>query len=418
MGNTKSNNDVRILRDLIVQYKEIALSRTQAELRELWRAHNSLEKTRIPIVCSWDEGSNVAGELLASELRCNDPELRRYELFLRNSLFHANMGDDWIYEPFLKIQSVRKQPDFNKGIGMWGQKVKEKRIDQAFIIEPTVKSIEDINSLVAYDHDIDETATTRRFGEFHELFGDVIDLCLSRRPIYHGLGSSDLSTALAELMGLENMMIAMIEKPELVHALVLWLQQAVLRQYESAEKNGDFTPHGGWWENEGTPYCRELPDPNPNAGKYSAKKIWGFMAAQEFTLISPEMHEEFLLNYQRPIMDYFGLVSYGCCENLTDKIDLLRSIPNLRRIGITPTADIARCAEQIGDSYVFAWRPNPAVICAFYDRNVIKKQLTEGLKMSKGCHVDVMLKDISTLQGEPERLREWIKIAKEAAAAI
>lgn len=55
-------DDAFILRDLAVQYKEMAASSRQRELRGMWRAHNSLEKTHIPVVCSWDEGSNVAGE--------------------------------------------------------------------------------------------------------------------------------------------------------------------------------------------------------------------------------------------------------------------------------------------------------------------------------------------------------------------
>ena len=69
--------------------------------------------------------------------------------------------------------------------------------------------------------------------------------------------------------------------------------------------------------------------------------------------------EEFLLRYQLPILEKFGLVSYGCCEDLTRKIDMLRRIPNLRRIGIAPAADVAKCAEQIGRDYVLSYRPSP-----------------------------------------------------------
>ena len=416
ISNKPYMEDAPMLRELASQYREMALSRRQRELRELWRAHNSLAKTRIPVVCSWDEGSNLAGELLAGTLRCSDPELRGYELFMRNSLYHAEMEDDWTYEPFLTVQSERKHPDFENGYGLWGQKVKQKRIGQAFITVPTVRSIEDIGRLTVYDHEVDEAATTRRMEKFTDVFGDSIDLCLSRRPLYHRLGGCDLSTAMAELLGLENMMVDMALDPELVHATAAWLRDATLKQFRQAEDNGDFTPHGGWWENEGTPYCDDLPDPSPLAGIHSAKKLWGFMAAQEFTLISPAMHKEFLFDYQKPIMEYFGLISYGCCENLTEKIEMLRDIPNLRRIGITLAANVKRCAEQIGESYVFAWRPNPSVVAAFFDRSVIRKQLREGLEASRGCRVDIMLKDVSTVQGEPERLFEWVNIARETAA--
>jgi hypothetical protein len=64
-------------------------------------------------------------------------------------------------------------------------------------------------------------------------------------------------------------------------------------------------------------YSMELRDPEANSGPVTRNKLWGYFAAQEFALISPEMHEEFMLNYQLPIMKNFGLTAYGCCEDLT-----------------------------------------------------------------------------------------------------
>ena len=47
-------------------------------------------------------------------------------------------------------------------------------------------------------------------------------------------------------------------------------------------------------------------DPAPNRGPVRRADLWTFVAAQEFTLISPAMHDEFLLQYQLPIMSKFG----------------------------------------------------------------------------------------------------------------
>ena len=71
------------------------------------------------------------------------------------------------------------------------------------------------------------------------------------------------------------------------------------------------------------------------------------------------MFDEFMLQYQIPIVEKFGLVSYGCCEDLTDKIDVVRQIPNLRRIAVSPMADVAKCAEEIGGDYILSYRPSP-----------------------------------------------------------
>ena len=128
------------------------------------------------------------------------------------------------------------------------------------------------------------------------------------------------------------------------------------------------------------------------------------------------MHEEFMLRYQLPIMAKFGLSAYGCCEDLTKKIDLLRKIPNLRRIAVAPRADVPRCAEQIGADYVLSYRPNPAeMVCCGYDADHVRRTLRADLAACKGCIVDITLKDVETVEGQPERLHAWTTIAREVA---
>ena len=128
------------------------------------------------------------------------------------------------------------------------------------------------------------------------------------------------------------------------------------------------------------------------------------------------MHDEFLLQYQLPILEKFGLIAYGCCENLTHKIALLRKIPNLRIIAAAPTADLRRCAEQIGTDYVISWRPNPsAMVCCGWDEARIRRILREGLEAAKGCHLIIHLKDIETLEGDLSRLARWTKLVRRLA---
>jgi hypothetical protein len=131
------------------------------------------------------------------------------------------------------------------------------------------------------------------------------------------------------------------------------------------------------------------------------------------------MHDEFLLQYQLPIIRQWGLAAYGCCENLTRKIGILRKIPNLRIIAVTPRADVRRCAEQIGGDYVLSWRPNPAdmVSCQFHE-SFIRRTIREGLEACRGCHVHVHLKDIETVQGDTDRLRRWVNIVREVAEEV
>jgi hypothetical protein len=160
-------------------------------------------------------------------------------------------------------------------------------------------------------------------------------------------------------------------------------------------------------------YAEELPDPAANVNGIKRKQLWGYMAAQEFALVGPKKHDEFLLQYQIPILKEFGLVAYGCCEDLTRKIGILRQIPNLRRIGVSPFADAAKCAEQIGTDYVLSYRPSPADMVGYgFDPDRILSILRRDLRACQACHTDITLKDVETVQDDPTRVREWVKLTR------
>jgi hypothetical protein len=160
-------------------------------------------------------------------------------------------------------------------------------------------------------------------------------------------------------------------------------------------------------------YSEELPDPAANT-KAEMNQLWAYANAQDYAMVSPEMTDEFLLQYQIPLLSRFGLVAYGCCEDLTRKIHLLKQIPNLRRIAVSPWADLAACAEQIENDYVISWRPNPSPhISTDWDQQFVSRSLKEGMKAVQGGIVDITLKDIQTVRGEVWRVKEWVKIARD-----
>ena len=98
---------------------------------------------------------------------------------------------------------------------------------------------------------------------------------------------------------------------------------------------------------------------------------------------------------------------------------MLRQVPNLRIIAVTPRADVRRCAEQIGRDYVLSWRPNPAdMVCCQFDESLIRQTIREGLEACRGCRVHIHLKDIETVQGDPDRLARWVRIVREVAEDV
>jgi hypothetical protein len=125
------------------------------------------------------------------------------------------------------------------------------------------------------------------------------------------------------------------------------------------------------------------------------------------------------LQYQLPIYAHFGLIHYGCCEDLGRKIGLLRQFKNLRSIAVTPVADVRLCAEQIGTDYVISWRPNPTdMVCCGYNEDRIRRIIGEGLAACKGGYPHIHLKDIETVEGDVTRLTRWVKSVRDVAERV
>jgi hypothetical protein len=113
-------------------------------------------------------------------------------------------------------------------------------------------------------------------------------------------------------------------------------------------------------------------------------------------------------------MENFGLNYYGCCEQLDEKIDMLEKIPNLRKISISPWADIANAREKIAKRYVLSIKPNPAYLAMEkFDESIVRKEITDILAKSEGTSREIILKDISTIKHEPERIAIWAKIVMD-----
>jgi hypothetical protein len=399
--------DVTVLRDLARRYADACAKEVYGERRRLWRDHNSLVRTRPLIYCRWFA---CQCELTEPQLQCRDPFFRAHERTLRRFLVHDWIEDDFVLEPWLTQSATRITPPD----GLWGVKIArsdrtETRGSWAF--DPPLKKPDDIEKLVPPYHRIDEEATERDVSRLHDAIGDLLEINIDRGPAWQGW-RADISTDLAGLRGLEQLMWDMTERPEWLHRLLAFMRDGILAAQQQAEDAGHW--HLANHENQAVPCARELPAPKANGESVPRDRLWIFCASQETTQVSPAMFDEFMLQYQIPIIERFGLAAYGCCEDLTRKIDRLRRIPNLRRIAVTPWADVAACAEQIRDDYVLSWRPSPAEhVCSGLDPDHVRSSVADALRAARGCHVDITLKDVETVGGDPHRLRDWVRIVRD-----
>jgi len=227
---------------------------------------------------------------------------------------------------------------------------------------------------------------------------------------------------MGNLLGNEEMLYHLYDEPELVHELCKIMSDSAIEICKRAEKLGWLTNRnwsfiGGGANIQSMPYNREIC--SPDSGPLKTVKLnehWIYDNAQEFESVSGAMWNEFLLEYQKPVLEQFGLSAYGCCENLTDKIPYLKRIKNMRRIAVTPWADTERCAEQLEDKYVISWRPNPAdMVSVGFDPDRIRGIVREAKEIFDryGCFWEVNLKDFISIEGDRDRLANWVRVVRE-----
>jgi len=404
--------DRSILRALATQYRELCDSERNQAAVARWRALNNLNSDRPLVYCNTGLlGGEIHPHLPPCEVE--DEELRRFEGWFRHQLWHAGLGDDRIFNPWVEVRAGM----FMHPEGVWGITPDRVRDDQSrgWRHMPVLKTMEDLDRLKATEHRVIDPDPPLA-GKLRDILGDILPVHVKRSTIYPVWGGTDLSEAPGTLFGIEELLYLLLDAPDMIHRFMAFTRDAVLANLKQGEAAGDWSTPDSWYYL--TPsYCDELPDPAPNSYGARLKDLAYFSHAQEFEGVGPGQFEEFLFNYQLPIMELFGKITYGCCDTLDNKIDLIRKIPNLAKVVSGPLSDPAHYPEPFGDDCVISWRPIASIVSSeHFDEEQQRRQLREGFAKLKGCHVEVHMHEPMTVQGDVSRIARWAEIAREEAA--
>jgi hypothetical protein len=219
-------------------------------------------------------------------------------------------------------------------------------------------------------------------------------------------------------MGVTDALYGIIDEPEMMHALAKRIADGYMSLLDQAEEKGLLCHHQALIHCTGA-WTDELPHEGFDEKKPRCEDLWMFGLAQMFSTVSPAMFEEYEIDYMRPICQRFGLVYYGCCDPLDGKMKEVRKLPHVRKVSMSPWADKERGAANIGHDFVFSNKPNPAFLAdptGFHD-DIIRNDLTQTREICRknGSPLEFILKDLSTINKEPERLDKWADIAMRVA---
>lgn len=402
-------NDRKIIRELAKQYKELALHDSNHERKQRIRQTNGLVQVR-PIVwideIPWHE-MDIDGAL---KLHCEDRRFREMEDFFRKALYRWKyIQADMVLEDCFFVKKSYDITDIGLPIS---ERIISSNAENHIVSHQyrdqldTEEKIEQLKCPVITTHpEIDEQNLT--FAA--EVLDGILDVKLCGDYIYYAPWDD-----ISRYRGVEPILIDMIERPEFLHKIIAKFTEIKLSQYTQMEEKGLL--EANLTALHSTPaYVDELPSADYDGKRARFKDVWFRGMAQMFSTVSPAMHEEFDLQYMKPLMERCGLVYYGCCEPLDDKIQILKKIPNLRKIGVSPWAKVVSSAEQIGKDYVFARKPNPAFVADEFDEEVVRKETKETITACQkyGCPYEMVLKDISTVSYKPQNLIKWNRVVQE-----
>jgi len=413
------------LRKLARKLKKIADRHLWVEKADLWRRMNSLQKVRPLVLCAIPE--EAWHELIpASDLRIDDNLFSAYEWELKKRIYRwEHIGDDEVITDRLYVPIRYSLTDWVE------DRVRpySGRADLAAKFTPSISNYNDLKRLRFPELVVDRLGTELDYGQVSDVFGDILDVRMGE-PFYAATDSdvmgwgNSLIDILCELRGLGRLYEDLVFAPEFVKEAIDFLMRGTLRYLDDLEREGLLRLNNNEFvHNSNTPLgsnglgiTDELPAEDFDPNRVTREHLWGYFMAQEFSGVSPDMLSEFVLPFQTPIAEKFGLTCYGCCEGNDRKWDLIiESFPHLRELSVSHEADLGVAADKLKDRYVLSWKPNVSRMIATFDEEYIRRSMEEAFDITRDCCLVVSLRDTQTLFGEPERISRWTRITLETA---
>ena len=403
--------DIHIIRELAAEYAQAANSDQNREKIRLHTAVNDLQMIR-PIVLI-DEipwGEMAIGEELT--LRCEDEDFRRLEGRLRRSLYQwKHMPADMALPNYFAVEKIIH----STGIGV---EVEEELIEGGQVSSHKYHNVFQEAGLEMLHEPVityDREETARQWEKVGEAVGDILPVKIVGEATGYGLGCKTWDT-IATLMGADDLLFGLVDDPDFMHGLARKLTDIFLNTVKQYERL-NLIDMDAMYCHCASALTSGMPKEPGDLAHNNLKKVWGRGLAQIFAAVSPQMHEEFDIQYMKEAMEPFGYVYYGCCEPLDLKVSMLRKIPNLRKISVSPWCNSEKIIREVGTDYVMSRKPNPAIVAGnMFDEAQAEKEIREFMELTEGqCHVELIFKDISTVRHDPQRLFKWEKIAMRVA---
>jgi hypothetical protein len=258
---------------------------------------------------------------------------------------------------------------------------------------------------------VDKEETLQQKTRLEEIFEGILPVRI-RGAFWWTMG---ITWETIKMIGLENLMLYMYDDPEGLKRIMDFLMNEHIHFLKWFESQGLLTLNN---ENDyigsgSMGYTHDLPKEN-GGNSVKLKDMWGLFESQETVGVGPKQFAEFVFPYQVQLAEYFGKCYYGCCEPLNNRWHIIKDLPNLARVAVSPWADEEFMAEALGNDMVYSRKPHPGLVSnSEFDEQAIRKDIARTLSVARDCRVELVMKDVHILYNQPERLGRWVEIAFE-----
>lgn len=402
------------LRNLAARYAELANCDEMNRRREIWRRTNRLEERTVPFQIE-DHGTFFKD--LLPEPSCEGKLERAWERFLVMAIANFELiPDDRVIATYFPINWAIDRPEMLPEY----KETHATDVHGGSLGYTTNKPLSDLpNSLHKLrrgEFRVDREDTRQRAEKAKSIFGDLLPVRITNHNACWA--GSGMAMQAVNWIGMENLFLLMMDAPQSVHAFFEFVSQERCDFFEWLEKenllelnNDEFCVGSG-----SCGYTDELPRRKINPGEgLRCEDLWGFQEAQEAAGISAEMFTEFIFPYQRKVSSRFGLVYYGCCEPVHSIYPVIKGLPNVRKITVSPWCDQESIAGQVGKNVVLSRKPHPMKLCGeSFDSADFKAHIQETLMLSRGNFVELIFRDTCTMNGSmKERVKDACGIVRD-----
>ena len=404
-----TNKDRERLRYLAAHQLEIANSPKNLERVELWKRHNMYKGERPPIHI---EVGTFAHEAINPLLQCEDEYARWVEYkLIHNFINLEEFDDDRVVPPYF-------QQTYDIYFTLFGHHIKQTVVkkddgtEMGHHFEHIIDDLGDDFHLIKSPSvfGVNKESTYKKQEQFNDIFGDILPVRLVSDGLY-----STPTQHVVHMMGMENMLYSMYDYPDEFKEMMDRIADDYIAYFKHLEAENVLLQNNSFeWICQGS---MGFYDEEPKQGQIKTNDLWGFMDSQETVGISPEMFREFIFPCYNKIASVFGRLSYGCCEPVNTFWKDIKTLPNLKKVSISPWCDEDFMAEQLRNSgIIYHRKPNPTYLGVGIrlDEDAFRQHIEKTIKTARGCKLEICQRDVYTVNKDMDRVRRYVQIIREA----